>query len=78
MSTGFLDGIKSWMSFEGWTDGGAPGSTKLDADRKVVARHGDKTWTEDVERCCDRVAAAQAKAELERRHRVPSGYNTDN
>lgn len=70
MSTGVLDGIKSWMSFIGWTDGGSPGSVKHDVDRNIIARHGDAVWVEDVEACCDRVVAAQAKAELEERERL--------
>jgi hypothetical protein len=60
VSTGILDGVKSWMSFIGWTDGGSPGSVKRDANNKVVAHHGDATWIEDVQDCADRVAERAA------------------
>lgn len=72
MSTGILDGVKSWMSFEGWTDGGNPGSVKKDQHGNIIARHGDATWVTDVEACCDREVAAKAREELERRGVIPS------
>ena len=62
-----LDGVKIWMRYIGWTDGGAPGSTKRDADDTVIAHYGDATWIENVQSCVDRVMAQKAKAELERR-----------
>ena len=43
------DGVKSWMTWWGWTNGGAPGSARLDAYGGIIARHGDKTWQADVE-----------------------------
>lgn len=45
-----LDEVKSWMRWFGWTNLGAPGSIKLDADKVPTgAVHGDATWQADVE-----------------------------
>lgn len=44
-----VDGVKSWMQFWGWDDGGKPGSVKRDVHGHVVARHGSDQWNKDVE-----------------------------
>lgn len=46
--------VESWMRFYGWTNGGGAGSVKLDADDKIIARHGDQTWWSDVNMACIR------------------------
>lgn len=57
-----LADVKSYLSFWGWTDDGNPGSVKIDADQKVIARHGDAEWIADVDK---------ALATLDRlRHRI--------
>lgn len=40
--------VMSWMSFWGWTNGGQPGSVKVNADGKTIAVHGDGVWSADV------------------------------
>jgi hypothetical protein len=62
-----LKEVKSWMNWWGWTDGGAPGSVKKDADGKVVAHHGDATWIDDVQEACDASQRQAARDEIERR-----------
>lgn len=47
--------VKSYMEFWGWTDGGGPGSVKLDIDDHPIAKHGDRTWVADVETACDTI-----------------------
>lgn len=65
-----LKEVKSWMSFFGWTEGGAPNSVKHDADGKVIANAGDATWIKDVEDCCQRVERQKIVEEIERRERL--------
>jgi hypothetical protein len=67
-----LKEVKSWMNFFGWTDGGSPGSVKVDADGKEIARHGDTTWIEDVQDSCDRIERARIRSEFERRDALAS------
>ena len=50
--TSSLDLVKRYMSSWGWSDGGAPGSVKRDANKNTVAFHGDMTWQADVELAC--------------------------
>lgn len=57
-----LKDVKSYMGFWGWTDGGAPGSVKLDADGCEVARHGDAEWIDDVQEACDTLGRIAARA----------------
>lgn len=45
-----LPQVKTWMEWWGWTNGGAPGSVRLDAERRVIAHHGDSAWQADIER----------------------------
>lgn len=66
-----LDDVKKWMWFIGWTDGGAPGAVKHDADGTVVARAGDITWVTDIEECCAKSERAMIVAEIERRATIP-------
>jgi hypothetical protein len=47
-----LDDVKSYMEFWGWTNGGNPGSVKNDSRGNVIATHGDKIWSSDVENAC--------------------------
>ena len=47
-----LDLVKCYMSYWGWSAGGEPGSVKRDADNKVIARHGDSMWKDDIELTC--------------------------
>lgn len=60
-----LDEVKSYMRWYGWTDGGNPGSVKVNSDTsKIIARYGDETWIADVGRACatlDRVADATSR-----------------
>jgi hypothetical protein len=44
--------VKSYMEFWGWTNGGGPNAVKLDEDRRIIAYHGDETWSKDVEEAC--------------------------
>lgn len=67
-----LTNIKRWMSFYGWSDGGNPGSTKLDADGNTVAHHGDATWIGDVQRAIEADERERIVAELERRDATPA------
>lgn len=55
-----VEGVKSWMQFWGWDDGGKPGSVKRDTHGFVVARYGGDTWSKDVD----------AAVEMDRRERV--------
>lgn len=48
MPTKKLDAVMRWMTYFGWTDGGAPGSVKRDVDGKVIGRHNDYIWDQDV------------------------------
>jgi hypothetical protein len=45
-----LDETKSWMRWWGWTNDGGPGAVKIDADKRIIARHHDETWHADVEK----------------------------
>jgi hypothetical protein len=68
-----LDDVKSWMTWMGWTDGGGPGSQKLDADGQPQARHGDAIWIADVQEACAKAERENIKAEIERRDREQVG-----
>ena len=62
-----LDDVKRWMKFMGWTNDGGPGAVKLAYGGTVIARHGDKMWTEDVEEACAKAERQHIIAEIERR-----------
>lgn len=62
-----LDNVKRWMTFYGWKNGGAPGSTKVIHGYSVVAQYGDATWIKDVEEACRQDERDQIVAEIERR-----------
>jgi acyl-CoA reductase-like NAD-dependent aldehyde dehydrogenase len=61
-----VDEVKSWMSFYGWDNGGAPGSVKRDADGQVIARHGYEEWSADVEKAIEAVKRERERWERER------------
>jgi hypothetical protein len=67
---GTLDEVKKWMTFFGWTDGGAPGSVKRDAGGRQVTAHGTSEWIKDMEDACERVERTAILAEIERRDRA--------
>jgi hypothetical protein len=70
MENDCLRDVKSWMAFYGWTDGGSPGAVKRDADGKEIAKHGDATWIEDVDKACAVIERERIKVEIERRERL--------
>lgn len=47
-----LRDVKSYMEFWGWSNGGGPGSMKMDDDGVIVAKHGDAVWVANVEEAC--------------------------
>lgn len=59
-----LRDVQGWMIFYGWTDGGGPGSVKMDANNMQVASHGDARWQRDVEYCCYRAATEKRDRDL--------------
>lgn len=59
-----LRDVQGWMSFFGWTDGGGPGSVKMDACNVQVASHGDARWQQDVEYACYRAEQAKQNSDL--------------
>lgn len=63
MARANLREVKSYMNFWGWTNSGGPGSSKLDADGRAIAYHGDATWVADVEKACVTIARLAESSE---------------
>jgi hypothetical protein len=62
-----LADVQKWMTFLGWSQGGAPGAVKTQYGGTVIARYGDADWIKDVEEACAKSERQAVRSEIERR-----------